>query len=416
VGEEPTLRDEGIEGPVPEVPAAPGAPPRRRLWSVARILGAIGFVLVVLGWFPLYDYTLLQDMELWLPPGERREVDVAAGSRVVVSGWFYPGWPAESEDYGGISALDSTGTEVAGVHGGYGPYSFDGGIERLVIRSGDAPARVTLRVLDGEAADRVLRSERILQALSALLLIPFLSVLLGALSPWTARDRSSPRLRRRAGWAGVAAVGALILALIVDAVISGIEGHYRVAPIVQPLGFLSWSASLLAGVAIVIALASLERRAIGGRLLEMRASPVAVLCAAFAVFAGWCFWRLTAGLAPDSWAGPWRIDSTGAFPAAVLLALSAGISEEIVFRGFLLTRLRELTGSTVLPLLATSAAFGLAHLYVSGLDALQAGMLGLVLGMVTLGSRNLFPAILAHAGWDLLWTVSLTFDAVRGLA
>lgn len=412
---QPTLRDEGAGGPVPELPSAPGAPPRRRLRSIARILGAVGFVAVVLGWFPLYDYTLLQHTEVSLVPGERRDVDIAGQGRVVVSGWIHPAWPTESRDYGGISALDGVGAEVGGVRGG-GPYSFEGEIERLALAAGDAPARVTLRVLDGEAADRILRGERMLQALSALLLIPFLSMLLGALSPWTARDRSSVRLRRRAGWAGVAIVGASVLALIIGAICSRIEGHYAVAPVVQPLGFLSWSATLWASVAVVIALAALERRAIGGRLLEMRASPVAALAAALAVFAGWCLWRLTSGIAQDPWAGPWRVDSTGAFPAAVLLALSAGISEEIVFRGFLLTRLRELTGSTVLALLATSAAFGLAHIYVSGEHALFAGVFGLILGMVTLGTRNLFPAILAHAAWDLLCTVVLTYDVVRGLA
>jgi membrane protease YdiL (CAAX protease family) len=100
----------------------------------------------------------------------------------------------------------------------------------------------------------------------------------------------------------------------------------------------------------------------------------------------------------------------------MLLSVSAGVCEELVYRGFLLTRLRELTGNTVLPLLATSVAFGLAHIYQSVPAALSSCVFGLILGVFTLGSRNLFPAILAHAAWDVIWTVAPTFDVVRGFA
>ncbi len=333
---------------------------------------------------------------------------------VVVNGWMRPAWPPATGDYGEILALDGAGKEFEGVRGGYGPYSLEGSIDRVAIRSGDVPTRVTLRVLSEEAAGRILRSEGILQALSAVLLIPFLSILVGLLSPWMARHASTHRLRRTTGWIGLVIVGSPVAYSLLNAVISRIEGHYAVAPAVSSLEFLSWSASLWVGAVAVVALASLERRAIGGRLLEMRASFRAVLAAVLAVAAGWYFWILIASLAPAR--GPWRIDSTRDFPAAVLLALSAGICEEVVFRGFLLTRLRELTGSTGLALFATSTAFGLIHVYDSGWHALHAGVLGLILGIATLGSRNLFPAILAHAGWNLLWTVSLAFDVVRGLA
>jgi membrane protease YdiL (CAAX protease family) len=386
-----------------------------RVQSIARILGALGFVLVVLGWFPLHDYAEPQETELFLAAREHREVEVSVMGQVVVNGWIRPGWMPESGDYGEIRALDSIGEEVGGGRG-YGPFSLEGGIRRLAIRSGDAPVQLTIRVLHEERATQILWSERALQALGALLLIPFLSLFVVLLSPWMARDRSTHRLRRRTGWIGVAIVGSHVLYVVFHAVLSRIEGRYSVAPVVNSLGFLSWSAGLWVDVVVILALARLEWRAIGGRLLELRMSFRAVLFAILAVAAGWCSWRVLASLAPDSWAGPYRVDSTGDFPGAVLLALSAGICEEVVFRGFLMTRLRELTGRTVVPLLATSVAFGLVHVYVSGLHALWAGAFGLILGIVTLGSRNLFPAILAHVAWDLLWTVALTFDAVRGLA
>jgi len=387
-----------------------------RVLSIARIVGALGFVLVVLGWFPLHRYAEPQETEVFLRALEQREVDVSVAGQVVVHGWTQPGWQSATGDYGEIRALDSIGEAVGGVRGGYGPFTLEGGIRRLAICSGDAPVRLTLRVLDEETATRILSSERTLQALGALLLVPFLSLFVVLLSPWMARDRSTHRLRRTTGWIGIAIVGSHVFYLVFHGVVSRIEGHYSVAPVVNSLGFLSWSVGLWVDVVVILALARLEWRAIGGRLLKLRASFRAVFFGILAVAASWCSWRVLASLAPDLSGGPCRVDSTGAFPAAVLLSLSAGICEEIVFRGFLMTRLRELTGRTVFPLLATSVAFGLVHIYVSGPNALQAGVFGLIMGIVTLGSRNLFPAILAHVAWDLLWTVSLTFDVVRGFA
>ncbi len=387
-----------------------------RVKSIVKILGALGFVLVVLGWFPLHDYAEPQDTDVFLEAREHREVEVSVLGRVIINGWIRPGWIPESGDYGEIRALDSIGDEVGGGGGGYGPFSLEGGIRRLAIRSGDTPVHVTIRVLHEEMAARILWSERTLQALGALLLVPFLSLFVVLLSPWMARDRSTHRLRPRTGWIGVAIVGSHVLYVVFHAVLSRIEGRYSVAPVVNSLGFLSWSAGLWVDVVVIIALAWLEWRAIGGRLLELRVSFRAVLLGILAVAACWCSWRVLASLAPDGHGGPWRLDSTGDFPGAMLLALSAGVCEEVVFRGFLLTRLRELTGSTVAPLLATSVAFGLVHIYVSGWHALDAGAFGLIMGIVTLASRNLFPAILAHVAWDLLWTVALTFDVVRGSA
>ena len=391
--------------------SAPG-----RLKRIATIVGALGFVLIVLGWFPLHDYTEPEDTEVFLAAGEHREVEVSVAGQVVVNGWIRPGWQAASGDYVEIRALDGIGEVVGGGSGGYGPFSLEGGIRRLAIRSGGAPVHVTIRVLHEETAAQILRSERTLQALGALLLVPFLSLLAVLLSPWMARDRSTHRLRRRTGWIGVAIVGSHVLYVVFHSVLSRIEGRYSVAPVVNSLGFLSWSAGLWVDVVVILALAWLEWRAIGGRLLELRVSFRAVLFGILAVAAGWCSWRVLASLASDGHGGPWRLDSTGDFPGAVLLALSAGVCEEIVFRGFLLTRLRELTGRTVVPLLATSVAFGLVHVYVSGLLALWSGAFGLILGIVTLGSRNLFPAILAHVAWDLLCTVAFAFDVVRGSA
>jgi membrane protease YdiL (CAAX protease family) len=231
-----------------------------------------------------------------------------------------------------------------------------------------------------------------------------------------ARDRSTPCVRKRTGWIAIAIVGVPLAQNAGHGLVTLIEGRSGVAPAGTPLEFISWASWLWVSAIVVIALAALERRAIGGRLLEMRASLGPVLVAMLALCALWYAWKLIVWLMPDAGGVFWRIGSTGAFPAVVVLAVSAGVSEELVFRGFLLTRLRELTGNATLALLTTSVAFGLLHTYQSVPSALHATLFGLVLGLVTLGSQNLFPAILAHAAWDLVCAVTSAFHVVQGYA
>jgi membrane protease YdiL (CAAX protease family) len=77
-----------------------------------------------------------------------------------------------------------------------------------------------------------------------------------------------------------------------------------------------------------------------------------------------------------------------------------GLLEEVLFRGFLLTRVSKLLASTttgnLLGLLATSTIFGLCHLYQGWSGVLSTGFIGLILGSVLLAKNNLWYAILTH--------------------
>lgn len=89
---------------------------------------------------------------------------------------------------------------------------------------------------------------------------------------------------------------------------------------------------------------------------------------------------------------------------------SAAIGEELVFRGFLQSRLERMfgagPGAALLAALAQSFIFGALHLYQGAGGALIAGATGLVIGLVYLfGGRNLWICILLHG---LIDTVSLT--------
>lgn len=97
------------------------------------------------------------------------------------------------------------------------------------------------------------------------------------------------------------------------------------------------------------------------------------------------------------------IPVTGAEKATfVALSATAGITEEFVFRGFLIHALLAATGSVPLALLLSSGAFGVVHAYQQPVGALRATLLGALLALPLLVSGSIYPAILAHVLIDLI--------------
>lgn len=85
-----------------------------------------------------------------------------------------------------------------------------------------------------------------------------------------------------------------------------------------------------------------------------------------------------------------------------VLSISAGVCEEIAFRGFLLHALDAATGSAALALLLSSGAFAVVHAYQQPLGALRAGLLGALLAVPLLVGQPIYAPILAHVFIDLL--------------
>ena len=88
------------------------------------------------------------------------------------------------------------------------------------------------------------------------------------------------------------------------------------------------------------------------------------------------------------------------------VCITAGICEELVFRGFLIGTLRAATGSLGLAVTLAAGAFGIAHAHQEAAGALRATLLGLVLSVPLLMTGSLYPGIAAHAIIDLaggLW-------------
>ncbi len=83
-----------------------------------------------------------------------------------------------------------------------------------------------------------------------------------------------------------------------------------------------------------------------------------------------------------------------------MVSITAGVCEEILYRGLLLATLVSLVGTW--PAVAISSLiFGLGHAYQGIRGIAKTGLVGLVLALLTVFSGALFIAIVLHAAVDL---------------
>lgn len=86
----------------------------------------------------------------------------------------------------------------------------------------------------------------------------------------------------------------------------------------------------------------------------------------------------------------------------IILAISAGVSEEICFRGFVITRMARLTGSVWPGAIIGSLAFGASHSYQGIGGIIVIGVYGLMFALLFLARGSLVPCIVAHALQDII--------------
>lgn len=87
--------------------------------------------------------------------------------------------------------------------------------------------------------------------------------------------------------------------------------------------------------------------------------------------------------------------------AFVLVALTAGVCEELVFRGFLQTALTYATGSSFIALLLGSTAFGIVHAYQEPAGVFRAALLGALLAVPVVITGSIYPSMVAHFAIDV---------------
>jgi membrane protease YdiL (CAAX protease family) len=86
----------------------------------------------------------------------------------------------------------------------------------------------------------------------------------------------------------------------------------------------------------------------------------------------------------------------------VLVSVTAGACEEIVFRGYLQRQLAALTGSVTAGILLQAMAFGISHGYQGLAPMAITGSYGLVLGILAWWRGNIRASALAHAATDIV--------------
>ena len=94
------------------------------------------------------------------------------------------------------------------------------------------------------------------------------------------------------------------------------------------------------------------------------------------------------------------IAGQGSIAEFILAVVVAAAFEEVAFRGFLMPRMRVLTGSWPLAVVAVSLAFGLGHVYEGALAVIQTAFLGAYFSALLLLRRRLLGPIMAHAAFN----------------
>ena len=95
------------------------------------------------------------------------------------------------------------------------------------------------------------------------------------------------------------------------------------------------------------------------------------------------------------------------FWSVLLLAPTAALCEEFLYRGFLLAQLTQWLSSSVGAGAGSSLAFGLAHVYQGWHGMVRASLLGALLAYPVIHFGSLYPSMLAHALIDALALVWL---------
>ncbi|UCE65320.1 MAG: CPBP family intramembrane metalloprotease [Candidatus Zixiibacteriota bacterium] len=86
----------------------------------------------------------------------------------------------------------------------------------------------------------------------------------------------------------------------------------------------------------------------------------------------------------------------------VMLSVSAALFEEICFRGFIISRLKILSGNYLIGALAGSLAFSLGHLYQGIAGVILTFIYGMLFAGLFIARKSVFPCVVAHFLQDII--------------
>ncbi|MGH9774687.1 MAG: CPBP family intramembrane glutamic endopeptidase [Candidatus Acidiferrales bacterium] len=85
----------------------------------------------------------------------------------------------------------------------------------------------------------------------------------------------------------------------------------------------------------------------------------------------------------------------------IALSASAGICEEIVFRGYFQEQFKRLTGSALAGVALQAVLFGVGHGYQGTQATIKIAALGALYGLLAMWRKSLRPCMIAHAWTDI---------------
>jgi membrane protease YdiL (CAAX protease family) len=84
------------------------------------------------------------------------------------------------------------------------------------------------------------------------------------------------------------------------------------------------------------------------------------------------------------------------------LALTAGVCEEFIFRGFVIAALFDAGLSSWAAVIVSSLMFGFAHLYQGKGGSVGTGILGVLFASVRIAYHSIYPVVIWHAVLDVV--------------
>jgi len=182
-----------------------------------------------------------------------------------------------------------------------------------------------------------------------------------------------------------------------------LQQHTNMVPLYLSLLAMEWGLCLHVRKGVRITGSSL-RALVGGRWTNARSVAVDFSLA----LATWALWSLIM-LVWDHVSGPSHAASIqillpqGAVEKALWIAVSAsaGICEELAFRGYFQRQFAALAHSRWIALCAQAALFGISHGYQGVEACARIAVFGLLFGGLALWRSSLRPGMVAHAWGDI---------------
>jgi membrane protease YdiL (CAAX protease family) len=99
-------------------------------------------------------------------------------------------------------------------------------------------------------------------------------------------------------------------------------------------------------------------------------------------------------------------EKTRELPSYIILCLCAGIFEEIIYRGFMVTYFLPLNGTENeipwMAIFAPSVLFSLAHTYQGWTAVIKIFIFSLLLGVIFIITKSIYPTMILHFLIDLV--------------